>query len=110
MKKRRTVTPTPRPAPPEVRRDDAGNPWTADQVMQEIVAIVCDLDDNLTPKEVTRSDSFTDGFGWDEWFKMRLRKPVERRLHESLSAFLLMERVKTVGDLVDYVWSSMEKA
>ena len=41
---------------------------------------------------------------------MRLRKPIEKRLHESLSAFLIMERVKTVGDLIDYVWSSMEAA
>ena len=95
---------------PELRRDDAGDTWTAAQLLAEVAAIVCDLDDNLTPADVVRSASFADDFGWDEWFRLRLRKPVEKRLHESLSAYLILERVKTVGDLVDYVWSSMEDA
>jgi hypothetical protein len=104
-------TPRARRAPAaELRRDDAGDLWTAAQVMRELAAIVCALDDNLKPADVTRSASFAGDFGWDDWFKLRLRKPVEKRLHESLSAFVIVERVKTVGDLADYVWSSMEAA
>jgi hypothetical protein len=94
----------------EIRRDDAGNTWTAARLLAEIAGIICALDDNLTTADVIRSASFADDFGWDEWFKLRLRKPIEKRLHESLSAYLILERVKTVGDLVDYVWSSMEAA
>src|SRR5215831_15349533 len=92
-------------AAPETRRDGAGQTWTAAQLLAEIASIICDLDDNLAPADVVRSASFADDFGWDEWFKLRLRKPIEKRLHESLSAYLILERVKTVGDLVDYVWS-----
>ena len=113
MKKRTTSAPRRvrrAPAPPELRRDDAGQTWSLEQVVAEITSIVCALDDNLTPQEVKRSATFSGDLGWDDWFKMRLRKPIEKRLHESLSAFLIMERVKTVGDLVDYVWSSMEAA
>jgi len=98
------------PAPSEIRRDDAGQAWSLEQVTAEIANILCALDDNLTPKDVKRSASFSGDLGWDDWFKLRLRKPIERRLHESLSAFLIMERVKTVGDLIDYLWSSMEAA
>src|SRR5215471_1287241 len=111
MKKKAALTgKKTRSAATELRRDDAGNVWNAAQVLAEIAAIVCALDDNLTAADVVRSASFADDFGWDEWFKLRLRKPVEKRLHESLSAYLIIERVKTVGDLVDYVWSSMENA
>jgi len=112
MKKRTPSARRRKAAPPsaELRRDDAGQTWSLEQVTGEIANIICALDDNLTPRDVKRSASFSGDLGWDDWFKMRLRKPIERRLHESLSAFLLMERVKTVGDLIDYVWSSMEAA
>jgi acyl carrier protein len=107
---RRHTRAAPAPPPSELRRDDAGQIWSPEQVVAEIAAIMCALDDNLTPKDVKRSATFSGDLGWDDWFKMRLRKPIENRLHESLSAFLIMERVKTVGDLIDYVWSSMEAA
>lgn len=97
-----------RAAAAEVRRDDRGTEWTVAQLMGEIAAIVCDLDDNRTPAECVRSASFADEFGWDGPFKARLRKPVENRLHEKISLSDIMNRVKTVGDLADLVWSKME--
>jgi acyl carrier protein len=95
-------------AAPEERRDGAGEVWTAAQLMSQIAAIVCDLDDNLTPADVIRSATFAGDLGWDDPFMLRLRKPVEQRLHERVSAFQISERVKTVGDLADLVWSKME--
>jgi hypothetical protein len=35
-------------------------------------------------------------------------KPVKRRLHESLEDNVVLYEVKTVGDLVKYVWSRMD--
>jgi hypothetical protein len=110
-KKAKAKTPsgkTKKAAAPEQRRDDDGELWTAAQLMSQIVLIVCDLDDNLTPADVIRSATFAGDFGWDGPFKLRLRKPVEQRLHEKMSAFQISERVKTVGDLADLVWSKME--
>jgi acyl carrier protein len=89
------------------RRDDAGDTWTLAQVLHQVVAVVCALDDNLSPSEVTHSSSFAKDFGWDEPFRMRLRKPVALQLHEKISAFEIEEQVRTVGDLVDLVWSKM---
>jgi len=91
-----------------VRRDDAGNQWTVAQLMGEIAAIVCDLDDNLTPADVVRSASFADDFGWDDPFKARLRKPVRSRLHETITLSQITEKLDTVGDLADLVWSKMD--
>lgn len=99
-----------RAAAPEERRDDQGELWTAAQLLREIAEILCDLDDNLTLADVVRSATFAGDFGWDDPFKLRLRKPVVERLHEKISAFEISERVKTVGDLQDLVWSKMEPA
>jgi hypothetical protein len=110
-KKTKAKTPsgkTRRAAAPEPRRDDDGELWTVAQLMSQIVLIVCDLDHNLTPADVLRSATFAGDFGWDDPFKLRLRKPVEQRLHVKVSAFQISERVKTVGDLADLVWSKME--
>jgi hypothetical protein len=88
-----------------------GEAWTAAQLAGEIVAIVLrSTTTDLRRTCIIRSSSFADDVHWDDWFKMGLRKPVERRLHESVSAFLIMERVKTVGGLADLVWSKMEPA
>jgi len=97
-----------RPAPPAKRRDDRGSLWTLSEVEAEILAVIARLDAKAREPEVTRATRFARDLGWDEWFKLSLLKPVKRRLHETLSAAVVLDRVKTVGDLVDYVWSSME--
>ena len=48
--------------------------------------------------------------GWDSWYRLRLLKPVWKRLREQLPAQLVVDRVKSVGDLRDLVWALMEDA
>ena len=103
-KKPRAAAPAPKP--PESRRDEVGGLWTAAQVEEAVFRLVVDLDANAAG--LTRKTRFSADLGWDDWFKLSVIKPVKSRLHESLNATVVLDRVKTVGDLVDYVWAMME--
>jgi acyl carrier protein len=88
------------------RRDDEGREWTEDEVTAEVIAIVRDLSPGAAGA-VTARTTFAK-LGWDTWYRLRLLKPVLKRLHERLPAQLLVEKVRTVGDLRDMVWALME--
>jgi len=106
--RRKSTTRVLHKAPPsETRRDEVRGLWTSEQVQQAIFRLVADLDANAA-KGLKRSTRFSTDLGWDDWFKLSLIKPVKSRLHESIHEQVLLDRVKTVGDLIDYVWSKME--
>ena len=69
--------------------------------------LVRDVDPGIGKRKLTRSTSFSGDLGWDDWFKLGVLRPVRDRLHESLSATVVLDRVHTVGDLIAYVWASM---
>lgn len=107
-KKPKKASPKPAPSSAEVRRDDSGGYWSAAAVEREILDLVRAIDPHA--KQLTRSTTFSGDLGWDDWFKLSVLKPVRKRFHESLSATVVLDRVRTVGDLVDYVWASMGPA
>jgi hypothetical protein len=94
-------------ARPEVRLDANGGRWTLPEVEAEIVSIVRDLDPKASAILLTRSTRFARDLGWDDWYELGLLGPVDRKLHVGLSAAVLLERVKSLGDLTDYVWASL---
>jgi acyl carrier protein len=98
---------SPSAAPPAPRRDDSGVIWTLQQVETEIIAIVAKLTPGADPASISRSTRFGNDLGWDDWYKLRVVKPVRARLHETL-ADAVVKDIKKVGDLIDYVWSRME--
>ena len=69
-----------------------------------------ELDPGIGKRKLTRSTRLSADLGWDDWFKLSVIKPVRQRMHESLSATVVLDRVHTVGDLADYVWASMGAA
>ena len=89
------------------RRDDAGQVWTLAQVEVEIAGIVAQLTPGVDPGAIQRASRFRDDLGWDDWSLLRVVKPVWRRLHETLSDYVVKE-LRRVGELMDYVWSKME--
>lgn len=91
------------------RKDDSGTLWTREQVLAEVVAIVAALSPGVEAKTIVRKTRFAGDLGWDEWYVLRVIKPVRRRLHETLSD-PVVKGLRMVGDLADYVWSKMEDA
>jgi len=110
--KKASPRPKPKPAPSsaEVRRDDSGGYWSAAAVEREILDLVRAIDPNAKRLALKRATTFSGDLGWDDWFKLSVLKPVRKRFHESLSATVVLDRVRTVGDLVDYIWASMGPA
>lgn len=89
------------------RRDEKGHRWTAAGVEREVIAIVAELSGEK-PKDIKRSVRFEQDLGWDAYYRLRVVKPVRARLHEQLEHDMLASKVRTVGNLIDYVWSLME--
>lgn len=91
------------------RKDNAGKLWTEDEVASEVIAIVRDLSPGVSTEKITLRSSLAK-LGWDSWYRLRLIKPVEKRLHERLEAQLLIDRARTVADVKQMVWAMMEDA
>lgn len=90
------------------RKDEEGKQWTEDEVTAEVIAIVRELSPGFDGPVTARTSLAK--LGWDTWYRLRLLKPVWRRLHERLPAQLVVDRVRSVGDLRDLVWALMEDA
>jgi acyl carrier protein len=90
------------------RKDDEGKEWTEDEVTAEVIAIVRELSPGAEGA-MTAKTTFAK-LGWDSWYRLRLLKPVRKRLHERLPAQIVMDKVRSVGDLRDMVWALMEDA
>lgn len=91
------------------RRDDEGKEWTEKEVTAEVIAIVRELSPGVGHASITAKTTFAK-LGWDSWYRLRLLKPVRKRLHERLPAQVVMDKVKNVGSLRDMVWALMEDA
>ena len=90
------------------RVDDADHEWEEAEVEAAIKDIVATLTPKGTSGALKRATKLEADLGWDKWYKLKVVKPVKRRLHESLEDNVVFYEVKTVGDLVKYVWSRMD--
>lgn len=90
------------------RKDEDGRQWTEAEVTAEVIAIVRALSPGFDGAVTTRTTLAK--LGWDSWYRLRLLKPVWKRLHERLPAQLVVDKVRSVGDVRDFVWALMEDA
>lgn len=90
------------------RVDDSGKVWDEEGVEAAIKSIVARLTPKTKPGALTRTTRLEADLGWDKWYKLKVVKPVRKRLHETLEDNVVLYEVKTVGDLVKYVWSRMD--
>ena len=91
------------------RVDDAGKEWDEAKVEAAVRRIVARLTPGKRPGAIKRATRLEADLGWDRWYKLKVVKPVRKRLHEALEDNVVLYEVKTVGDLVDYVWSRMDE-
>jgi hypothetical protein len=91
------------------RKDDRGHRWTDQGVERTIIRIVRRLSPGFGRRKITRKTRLHTDLGWDDWYVLRVVKPVRATLHESLEDRVVLG-LRTVGDLVSYVWNKMEDA
>jgi len=89
------------------RKDDRGHWWTGGGVERAVIRIVRRLSPGFARRKITRRTRLHDDLGWDEWYVLRVAKPVRSTLHEALDDRALLS-LRTVGDLVDRVWNAMD--
>ena len=90
------------------RVDDEGHRWTEAGVETAVRRIVARLTPGKTTRALKRATRLEADLGWDRWYKLKVVRPVRTTLHETLEDNVVLYEVKTVGDLVDYVWSRMD--
>ncbi len=91
------------------RTDDLGHRWTAGGVERAVIRIVRRLSPGFARRPIRRKTRLHQDLGWDEWYVLRVAKPIRAQLHETLEDRVVL-RLRTVGDLVDRVWNAMEQA
>ena len=91
------------------RKDDRGHRWTDQGVERALIRIVRGLSPGFGRRKITRRTRLHTDLGWDDWYVLRVVKPVRTTLHETLEDRVVLA-LKTVGDLVNYVWNKMEDA
>jgi hypothetical protein len=91
------------------RVDDEGHRWTQAGVETAVRRIVAQLTPGGTPGALKRATTLEADLGWDKWYKLKVVKPVRKQLHEALEDNVVLYEVKTVGDLMDYVWARMDE-
>jgi len=91
------------------RVDDAGKNWEEARVEAAVKRIVASLTPGAKPGALKRATRLEADLGWDKWYKLKVIKPIRKRLHEALEDNVVLYEVKTVGDLVKYVWSRMDE-
>jgi hypothetical protein len=91
------------------RKDDRGHLWTDHGVERAVIRIVRRLSPGFARKRITRKTRLHDDLGWDEWYALRVVKPIRTILHERLEDRVVLG-LTTVGDLVACVWNRMEDA
>jgi len=89
------------------RRDDLGHSWTVGGVERAAIRIVRHLSPGFARKRITKKTRLHQDLGWDEWYVLRVVKPIRTTLHEQLEDRAVLQ-LKTVGDLVACVWNAME--
>jgi len=76
-------------------------------VERAVIRIVRRLSPGFARTPITRKTRLHTDLGWDEWYPLRVVKPVRQTLHESIDDRTALA-LKTVGDLVACVWDAME--
>lgn len=89
------------------RTDGRGHSWTDRGVERAVIRIVRRLSPGFARKRITRKTRLHTDLGWDEWYALRVVRPIRVTLHETLEDRVVLA-LKTVGDLVSYVWNKME--
>ena len=92
---------------PGRRKDDLGHRWTDGGVERAVIKIVRRLSPGFARKRINRKTRLYSDLGWDEWYVLRVVKPIRVTLHETLEDRALLN-LRTVGDLVRAVWDGME--
>ncbi len=91
------------------RKDDLGHRWTEGGVERAVIRIVRRLSPGWARRRITRRTRLHTELGWDEWYVLRVARPVRAALHETLDDRLLLN-AKTVGEIVVMVWARMAAA
>ena len=89
------------------RRDDRGHSWTNRGVERAVIRIVRRLSPGFARRPISRKTRLHQDLGWDEYYPLRVVRPVRTTLHVQLEDRLVL-KLKTVGDLVSCVWNAME--
>ncbi|HXY68747.1 MAG TPA: hypothetical protein VEH62_04820 [Gemmatimonadales bacterium] len=91
------------------RKDERGHWWTDGGVERAVIRIVRALSPGWARRPIARRTRLHTDLGWDEWYVLRVAKPVRTTLHVALDDRALLS-LRTVGDLVGSVWSRMAAA
>jgi len=89
------------------RRDERGHSWTNRGVERAVIRIVRRLSPGFARRPISRKTRLHQDLGWDEYYPLRVVRPIRATLHVSLDDHLVL-RLRTVGDLVACVWNAME--
>jgi hypothetical protein len=92
---------------PVRRKDEQGHRWTDRGAERAVIRIVRRLSPGFARKPITRRTRLHTDLGWDEWYALRVVKPIRTTLHVTLEDRAVLA-LKTVGDLVAFVWNAME--
>jgi hypothetical protein len=90
------------------RRDDRGHWWTDRGVERAVIKIVRDLSPGWARRKITKKTRLHTDLGWDDWYALRVARPVRTRIHETVEDRAVL-MLRTVGDLVALVWDGMER-
>lgn len=89
------------------RKDSKGKVWTEEKVLRAVRSIVGKLAPGHPTRTIKRKTRFATDLGWDEWYQLRLGRPIRARLRGVL-ADAVLKKLRTVGELADRVWANME--
>lgn len=89
------------------RKDDRGHRWTDQGVQRAVIRIVRRLSPGFGRRKITRKTRLHTDLGWDDWYVLRVVRPIRATLHETLEDRVVLA-LRTVGDLVSCVWNGME--
>ncbi len=88
------------------RKDDRGHRWTDRGVERAVIRIVRRLAPGWARRKITRRTRLRTDLGWDEWYALRLARPIRTTLHVTLDDCVLLA-LRTVGDVASGVWNRM---
>jgi len=89
------------------RKDGRGHSWTDGGVERAVIRIVRRLSPGFARKRITRKTRLHQDLGWDDYYPLRVVKPIRAKLHEALEDRAVLD-LRTVGNLVACVWNAME--
>jgi hypothetical protein len=91
------------------RKDDRGHRWTDRGVERAVIRLVRRLSPGWARRKITRRTRLHTDLGWDDWYPLRLARPVRLTLHVALDDSALLA-LRTVGDVASLVWNRMAPA